>query len=88
MTVTRRLKNVGSPGTYIAHVQNPHGITISVKPSILKFKNVGEEKSFKLTFKAMQGKATNTYVFGKLIWSDGKHYVTSPIVVKALLTRN
>lgn len=88
VTVTRTLKNVGSPGTYIAHVQNPYGITVSVKPSILKFKNVGEEKSFKLTFKAMQGKATNNYAFGKLIWSDGKHYVTSPIVVKALLTRN
>lgn len=88
VTVRRTLKNVGSPATYIGHVQSPDGITVSLKPSILKFKNIGEEKSFKLTFKVMQGKATNNYVFGKLIWSDGKHYVTSPIVVKAILTRN
>jgi len=88
VTVTRTLKNVGSPSTYIAHVQNPDGITVSVKPSILKFTNVGEEKRFKVTFKVMKGKATNNYVFGKLIWSDGRHYVRSPIVVKALTSRN
>jgi len=88
VTVTRTLKNVGSPGTYIAHVQNPNGITVSVKPCILKFTKVGEEKRFKVTFKIMKGKATNNYVFGKLIWSDGKHYVRSPIVVKALTSRN
>ncbi|TKY59961.1 Subtilisin protease SBT5.3 [Spatholobus suberectus] len=88
VTVTRTLKNVGSPATYIAHVRNPNGITVSVKPNILKFKNAGEEKSFKVTLKAKQGKASNNYVFGKLIWSDGDHYVISPIVVKALLTKN
>ncbi|XP_047159476.1 subtilisin-like protease SBT5.3 [Vigna umbellata] len=88
VTVTRTLKNVGSPSTYIAHVQNPNGISVSVKPSILKFTNVGEEKRFKVTFKIMKGKATNNYVFGKLIWSDGRHYVRSPIVVKALTSRN
>ncbi|XP_019461924.1 PREDICTED: subtilisin-like protease SBT5.3 isoform X2 [Lupinus angustifolius] len=80
--VKRTLKNVGSPATYIVHVQNPNGIAISVKPSILEFKH-GEEKSFKVTLKAKKGKTTNNYVFGKLTWSDGKHYVRSPIVVKA-----
>lgn len=86
VTVTRTLKNVGSPATYMAHVRSPNGVTISVKPNILKFNNVGEEKSFKVTLKVKQGNATknNNYVFGKLIWSDGKHYVRSPIVVKAL----
>ncbi|XP_057429641.1 subtilisin-like protease SBT5.3 [Lotus japonicus] len=84
VTVTRTLKNVGSPATYIAHVQHPNGVTISVKPNMLKFNHVGEEKSFKVKLKVKQGKTTNAYVFGKLIWSDGKHYVRSPIVVKAL----
>ncbi|CAJ1939056.1 unnamed protein product [Sphenostylis stenocarpa] len=88
VTVTRTLKNVGSPGTYIAQVQNPNGISVSVKPSILNFTSVGEEMSFKVTFKLIQGKATTNYVFGKLIWSDGKHYVRSPIVVKALTSSN
>jgi hypothetical protein len=84
ITVTRRLKNVGTPGTYSARIQNPAGISVSVEPNSLKFKRIGEEKSFNVTIKANKSKAANKeYVFGKLIWSDGKHYVRSPIVVKA-----
>lgn len=84
VTVTRTLKNVGAPGTYIVHVQSPSGITISVKPNILEFKKVGEEKRFEVKLKVKKGKATKSYVFGKMIWSDGKHYVKSPLVVKAV----
>ncbi|CAJ2668390.1 unnamed protein product [Trifolium pratense] len=84
VTVTRTLKNVGAPATYIVHVQNPNGITVYVKPKILEFKHVGEEKRFEVKLKVKKGKATKSYVFGKLVWSDGKHYVKSPIVVKAI----
>ncbi|KAK2388402.1 subtilisin protease SBT5.4 [Trifolium repens] len=84
VTVTRTLKNVGAPATYIVHVQNPNGITVSVKPNILEFKHVGEEKKFEAKLKVKKGKATKNYVFGKMVWSDGKHYVKSPIVVKAI----
>lgn len=84
ITVIRTLKNVGTPGTYNAQVENPAGITVSVKPKSLQFKRVGEEKSFKLTLKAKNPKAAKDYAFGRLIWSDGKHYVRSPIVVKSL----
>ncbi|KAH7533547.1 hypothetical protein FEM48_Zijuj04G0142700 [Ziziphus jujuba var. spinosa] len=51
-------------------------------PNSLTFKKVGEEKSFKVTLKVKNSKAAKKYVFGKLIWSDGKHNVRSPIVVK------
>ncbi len=81
VTVTRKLKNVGSPGTYAARVHAPIGISVHVEPNILKFENVGEEKSFKLTFKAKEAGVAKDYVFGELIWSDGKHHVRSPIVV-------
>ncbi|CAI8597884.1 unnamed protein product [Vicia faba] len=84
VTVQRTLKNVGAPATYVVHVQNPNGITVSVKPSILEFKHVGEEKRFKVKLKTKKGKATKSYVFGKMTWSDGKHYVKSPLVVKAI----
>lgn len=85
VTVRRTLKNAGSPATYVAHVQNPSGVSISVMPNVLKFRNVGEEKSFKVRFKVEDGtKAKEDYVFGKLVWSDGKHYVRSPIAVKAI----
>ena len=82
LVVTRTVKNVGTPGTYKARIQNPDGILVSVEPNKLEFKKIGEEKSFKLLLQVKDAKAAKNYVFGKLIWSDGKHYVRSPIVVK------
>ncbi|GMY09599.1 subtilisin-like protease SBT5.3 [Fagus crenata] len=82
ITVTRTLKNVGSPGTYRVGVQKPSGISVTVEPRSLKFKKIGEEKSFNVTLR-IKAKAAKDYVFGNLVWSDTKHYVRSPIVVKA-----
>jgi len=84
VTVKRTFKNIGAPGTYTVRVQSPSGITVSVKPNILEFKHVGEEKKFDVKLKVKKGNVTKNYVFGKLIWSDGKHYVKSPLVVKAV----
>lgn len=84
ITVTRTLKNVGSPGTYRAHIQEPSGILVIVKPESLKFRKVDEEKSFNITLMVREAKASEDYVFGRLIWSDEKHFVKSPIVVKAV----
>lgn len=84
VTVTRRLKNVGSPGTYAVRIKRANGISVSVEPNVLRFKSVGEEKSFRVTLKAKPkrgGEAKGDYVFGGLTWSDGEHYVRSPIVV-------
>ncbi|KAK9267185.1 hypothetical protein L1049_009605 [Liquidambar formosana] len=83
VTLTRTVKNVGKPGTYAAHVREPAGISVSVEPSVLKFESIGEEKSFKVTLKANKADAAKAedYVFGGLTWSDGEHYVRSPIVV-------
>lgn len=80
--VTRTLKNVGPPATYYATVEAPDGISVLVEPNTLKFDNIGEEHKFKLVFKAERSDAANDYVFGGLVWSDGQHYVKSPIVVK------
>nr|GMD03434.1 subtilisin-like protease SBT5.3 [Ipomoea batatas]GMD07261.1 subtilisin-like protease SBT5.3 [Ipomoea batatas] len=83
-TVTRTLKNVGSPATYTAFVRSPVGFSVTVNPNILKFEKVGEEKSFKVTLKAKGKNAIADYAFGMLKWSDDKkHRVRSPIVVKA-----
>ncbi|KAE8685275.1 Subtilisin-like protease SBT5.3 [Hibiscus syriacus] len=83
ITVTRTVKNVGPPGTYRAQVRKPMGISVYVKPRKLKFKKVGEEKTFKVNLKVKKADAVEEYVYGQLIWSDGIHYVRSPIVVKA-----
>ncbi|KAL2483822.1 Subtilisin-like protease SBT5.4 [Forsythia ovata] len=79
-TVTRKLKNVGTPGTYTARIRQPPGFSVSLEPKSLKFEKIGEEKTFKLIIEAKAGTATD-YVFGELLWSDGKHYVRSPIAV-------
>ncbi|KAI3866198.1 hypothetical protein MKX03_014924 [Papaver bracteatum] len=81
VTVTRTVKNVGSPGTYTVKAIAPLGVTMSVKPKRLKFENIGEEKTFKVTLKVKKGYVIEKPVFGKLLWSDGVHYVRSPIVV-------
>ncbi|KAL5771778.1 hypothetical protein ACOSP7_015932 [Xanthoceras sorbifolium] len=83
VTVTRKLKNVGSPGTYAARVREPLGISVSVEPNMLTYEKIGEEKSFKVTLKAKWPCAAKNYTFGGLTWTDGKHYVRSPIVVAA-----
>lgn len=82
-SVTRTVKNVGAPGTYIARVLEPEGVSVEVKPGKLEFSQVGEEKRFEVILKAKEGEGPSDYVFGSLIWSDGKHKVRSPIVVKA-----
>lgn len=82
VTVTRTLKNVGNPGTYTARVVPPPGVSAKIEPETIRFERVGEEKSFKLTLKLKSKNAGRDYVFGRLAWSDGKHYVRSPIVVK------
>ncbi|MGD7309638.1 hypothetical protein ACQCRA_26285, partial [Ralstonia pseudosolanacearum] len=82
LTVRRRVKNVGTPGTYTVKVDEPRGVAVTVSPTQLVFSKVGEEKSFELIFKAESIRGQNaSYVFGKLEWSDGVHSVTSPISV-------
>lgn len=83
-TVTRRLKNVGRPARYLASWRAPLGITVEVKPTVLEFSKVGEEKEFKVTVASQQDKLGMGYVFGRLVWTDGAHYVRSPVVVNAL----
>ncbi|TYI67661.1 hypothetical protein E1A91_D08G033900v1 [Gossypium mustelinum] len=84
MTVSRTVKNVGSArSTYKARVRSPAGVTVSVKPSTLKFEKIGEEKKFEVKFELNKSNAkSEDYVFGELLWSDGSHHVRSPIVVK------
>ncbi|XP_051126249.1 subtilisin-like protease SBT5.3 [Andrographis paniculata] len=83
--VTRRVKDVGSaPSTYKARIRSPPGISVSIEPSELEFKGVGEEKEFRVSLKARHGGRKEEYVFGELRWSDGRHFVRSPIVVKQI----
>ena len=78
MTVTRTLTNVGTPSEYTVSVEEPLGVSVTVKPKVLKFSKYGEKKTYKVTFKTIK---TNPHaVFGRLVWSDGKHKVASPLL--------
>lgn len=79
VTVTRRLKNVGSPGRYVARVKQPPFFRVSVEPKVLRFDKIGEEKSFTVTIKSKR--SATEFSSGGLTWTDGTHYVRSPIVV-------
>ncbi|KAI3969545.1 hypothetical protein MKX01_020106 [Papaver californicum] len=82
ITVTRTVKNVGSPGTYKAQIHAPRWIRVSVEPKTLTFQKIGEEKMFKVTLKAVH--SSDQYTFGRLTWTDGVHFVRSTIVVRAV----
>ncbi|EOA14961.1 hypothetical protein CARUB_v10028308mg [Capsella rubella] len=81
ITVTRKLKNVGTPATYIARLREPLGVSVSVEPKQLKFSKVGEVKMFQMTLRPKSAKSSR-YVFGELTWTDSHHYVRSPIAVE------
>lgn len=52
---------------------------MKVVPEFLTFHKTGQEEKFELTITAK--KSTPEFRFGELLWSDGSHFVRSPIVV-------
>lgn len=81
--VTRKLKNVGQPGTYVPRIEPPPGVSIVVEPKTLVFSQKDQTIMFKLIFTADINHLSTDYIFGSLVWSDAKHVVRSPITVKA-----
>lgn len=85
IVVTRRVKNVGKPGTYSVRVEAPPRVAVVVKPPVLAFSRVGEEKVFSIAFMSrIKDKNEGGFKFGRLVWSDGNHEVSSSIVVKVV----
>ena len=82
-SLSGKVTNVGSPATYTVRTEVPSGISVKVEPNRLKFEKINEEKTFKVTLEAKRDDEDGGYVFGRLIWTDGEHYVRSPIVVNA-----
>ncbi|XP_062218491.1 subtilisin-like protease SBT5.3 isoform X2 [Phragmites australis] len=83
-TARRRVKNVGWPGTYKAFVTEPAGVAVTVTPSLLDFGAKGEEKGFEVKFQIKNATLAKDYSFGSLVWTNGKQFVRSPLVIKAL----
>ncbi|KAI3997775.1 hypothetical protein MKX01_007662 [Papaver californicum] len=85
-SVMRTVKNVGSPGTYKAQIHAPEGVEVSIEPKTLTFEKIGEEKTFQVSLVVVN--ASYDYVFGSLTWTNGVHFVRSPIVVESFPERD
>ncbi|XP_077248378.1 subtilisin-like protease SBT3.10 [Tasmannia lanceolata] len=84
ITILRTVTNVGPTNSvYKALVQPPHGIKVAVKPEILSFNSSITTIQFRMTFSSTR-KVQGDYSFGSLTWTDGEHFVRSPIVVSAV----
>ncbi|KAJ4837541.1 hypothetical protein Tsubulata_028091 [Turnera subulata] len=82
----RTVTNVGDPNSvYKVTVKPPGGgIQVTVQPEKLVFRRVGQKLNFLVRVEAMAVKLASggsSTKSGSIIWSDGKHTVTSPIVV-------
>ncbi|KAG2699213.1 hypothetical protein I3760_07G183000 [Carya illinoinensis] len=85
-TFRRTVTNVGSPdSTYYASIDIPDPlIHIHVKPSVLSFSAVGEEKSFTVTVRGPY-LSQMPIISGSIVWSDGVHGVRTPLVIYTVL---
>lgn len=82
--VARKVTNVGNVNSvYKAIVQAPFGINMRVEPPTLSFNMNNKILSYEVTFFSTQ-KVQGGYRFGSLTWTDGEHFVRSPISVRAM----
>lgn len=79
VTVTRRVRNVGPPGTYTVEIDTPAGIELVVEPQRLTL-GEDEEAEFTLTFSSS---AESDWRFGSYTWVSGDVRVRSPFAVQA-----
>ncbi|GAY57566.1 hypothetical protein CUMW_180440 [Citrus unshiu] len=82
MTIKRTVKNVGQKknAIYFASVVKPGGVEVVVWPRVLVFSWFKEEVSYYVSLKPLK-MSQGRFDFGQIVWSDGFHYVRSPLVV-------
>ena len=88
-TFIRTVTNVGQTNAiYVAKIEAPKGVIVTVKPMKLVFTPAVKKMSFLVTITAVSKHLVLDdagAVFGSLSWTDGnKHVVRSPIVVTQL----
>ncbi|KAK7318983.1 hypothetical protein RJT34_03692 [Clitoria ternatea] len=82
ITVMRTVTNVGNiTAVYKALVKVPYGINLRVEPQILRFSSDTRVLTFNVSFRSTQ-KLHGDYRFGSLTWTDGKHFVRIPIILR------
>jgi subtilisin family serine protease len=80
-TVARRVTNVtDASSTYVAEIENPPGMAVSVSPNSLSL-GPGQTASFDVTVRYLDG-PLDLWRFGSLTWRGDERDVRSPIAVK------
>jgi subtilisin family serine protease len=79
-TVTRTVTNVGERSTYNVSVTDLAGFNVAVSPASFTLRR-GQSQKLNITITRTTA-ALNAYVGGYLTWSDGKHNVRIPAVVR------
>lgn len=81
----RTVTNVGDPkSVYKVTIKPPPGMVVSVEPETLSFRRVGQKLNFLVRVQTREVKlspGSSSMKSGSIVWSDGKHTVTSPLVV-------
>ncbi|XP_051143830.1 subtilisin-like protease SBT1.1 [Andrographis paniculata] len=81
-TYRRTVTNVGIPvSSYAVKVEEPEGVSIEVKPAVLKFRKLGEKLSYGVRFDARTGVVSSKFSFGSIVWVSEHHSVRSPVAV-------
>uniref|UniRef100_A0A5B7BNW5 Putative subtilisin-like protease n=1 Tax=Davidia involucrata TaxID=16924 RepID=A0A5B7BNW5_DAVIN len=83
VAVTRTVTHVSEgAASYSVTVVSPKGARVKVDPPKMVFKAKGEKQSYVVRISAEKEPPGEVYTeSGKLTWTDGKHEVTSPVVV-------
>jgi len=79
-TVTRTVTNVGPSASYTVSVSGLAGVDVTVSPASFTIGR-GERKTLQVGFTRTTA-ALNAYVGGQLTWSDGRHSVRIPAVIR------
>lgn len=79
-TVTRTVTNVDERSTYNVSVTGLEGLSVAVTPARFTLKR-GQSQKLSITITRTTALA-NAYTGGYLTWSDGKHNVRIPVVVR------
>ncbi|KAL6134777.1 hypothetical protein ACLB2K_067005 [Fragaria x ananassa] len=81
----RTVTNVGDPkSVYHVTIRPLRGMSVTVQPEKLAFRRVGQKLNFLVRVQAREVKlspGSSSMESGSIMWSDGKHTVTSPLVV-------
>ncbi len=79
-TVTRTVTNVGDRATYNVSVTGLDGLSVVVSPASFTLRR-GQSQKLSIAVTRTTA-AANAYTGGYLTWSDGKHKVRIPVVVR------